>query len=288
MGRGASAVFGTPELLAEILAHLALRTIVHSQRVSRRFYETIHSSPRLQTLLFYRAVEPIRKIASATPKRNPFFDDVFTPWFGHVQNGASASVLNCDALRRSSWLESESIREAIAYKGASWRRMFICQPTVTKLISNMLHDLAVMGIDTSHDWEKEFPDGVRMGELFDRIMMTKIALLRMGKDLFFVGIRWPTVPTFPRQHNTVESPAGRDYAELVLCGVHTARARSSSDLPDMEKLKRLVNQGSDAVSKADMAMSGLGAKRGFQENEPQEDDAKTTSAGEENAYDSQP
>ncbi|KLU90779.1 hypothetical protein MAPG_10630 [Magnaporthiopsis poae ATCC 64411] len=78
----AATVFGTTELLEDILARVDIRTLLLSQRVSRTWYETIASSRPLQRQLFFLA-EHAQSIEHMTTgrRRNPLLEQVFAPWF---------------------------------------------------------------------------------------------------------------------------------------------------------------------------------------------------------------
>lgn len=158
----AQTVLSTPELLAEILSWLDMRTLLLSQRVSRQWRDLIAGTPALQRALF---IEPVAATSSAElvrdRKRNPLLQEVFRPFFKEnvkagpggtndvtkleVKAGSRPFAFMDDSSDGKDDTGNEndedgnkdrccsSRRRAFLRKGASWRRMLVQQPAAPKL-----------------------------------------------------------------------------------------------------------------------------------------------------------
>ncbi|OOF91954.1 hypothetical protein ASPCADRAFT_9357 [Aspergillus carbonarius ITEM 5010] len=111
-------VIGITELLVMILSHLPFRTLLHAQRVCRYFKAVIEESPELRRALF---LEAPRETGLEAPRLNPFLQQILCP------GSACELMANCvhqsGSLPDLPWYNSPTLRNAVTYKGASWRRM---------------------------------------------------------------------------------------------------------------------------------------------------------------------
>jgi len=190
------AVLQTTELLENILAQLDIRTLLTSaQLVNQRWHEVIAQSPRLQEALYFKpAAAPAASDASRSLRtRNPLLAEVFPFWFPEIQDDdddededQDYSSVFWDEPRKKQgstkyWkhdfeslrlVRDEKHRKACMHPDASWRRMLVRQPPVFEL-GRWYHTHAMSGDD--HDFcVFHFPNGLRMGYLYDEVVKSVI------------------------------------------------------------------------------------------------------------------
>ncbi|KAI0455926.1 hypothetical protein F5B21DRAFT_470190 [Xylaria acuta] len=167
MASSRDAVLQTAELLQEILLQLDLRTLLTTaQLVSRQWHELITSSPALKQALYFEPI--VRPSGPAT--HNPLLAEVFPPWFPKQTKDEQPDVTKPPKMiNREDFgslpMAQASRRHAFMHPDATWRRMLVQQPPVLRL-GRWTASHAMMG-DFHHFPLQEFPDGLRMGSLYD-------------------------------------------------------------------------------------------------------------------------
>ncbi|KAK3059936.1 hypothetical protein LTS18_009714 [Coniosporium uncinatum] len=190
-------VIETPELLELILLHLDARTLLHSQRTNRSFYELIKHSPYLQQALFFRP-QSAANPKESTYRTNPLLRDAFPTWFKHSMSDSMISYhpIHWNNPSESSifealpWNSNPEATSAFKRQEASWRRMLVTQPPV----------LAFDIQRTAHHWDSDVKrgridfgknDGLRMGILYD---LVEQFLLREQSVAYF-AVQWRMFPS---------------------------------------------------------------------------------------------
>ncbi|KAI1820189.1 hypothetical protein F4861DRAFT_524096 [Xylaria intraflava] len=154
-------VFNTVELLECILFELDMRALLMIQRVNSLWRDTIASSPRIQESLYFRPAA-----TQKPPIRNPMLLEAFPLWFLENANldrqhfPKRVRLLNLERLP----ISQESRKEAFEHPGASWRRMLVQQPPIPSL--GRLEQ-SVWPANSHELHFDQFPDGLRMGFLYD-------------------------------------------------------------------------------------------------------------------------
>lgn len=123
----------TPELLEQILLHLPMLDLLHSQRVCRHWKDIIDSSPTLQQALYFRPIPVGRnhgEVGSNLQYQgsnifNPLLQEVFMEWF----DSSSYFKLNSrDNREYVAYIPMQRDDPEIFYRPeASWRRMLFQQ-----------------------------------------------------------------------------------------------------------------------------------------------------------------
>lgn len=149
----------TDTILTAILLSLDRRELLTSAtRVCRRWHSLIEGSPLLRRYLFFDAsAESCRTI-------NPLLQANFPPWFElpEYRQGVWAGFAHQPPAVAKIPLAQPEHREALTRSGASWRRMLVQQPPIFRLG----FVLAETAYSTA---ELDFPDGLRMGALYDLV-----------------------------------------------------------------------------------------------------------------------
>ncbi|RYP69404.1 hypothetical protein DL770_008241 [Monosporascus sp. CRB-9-2] len=163
MAARASQVLDTTELLEAILLKLDIRTVILSaQLVNRQWHDLITKSPAIQQAIFFKPVEA----TNGAPLRNPLLTELFPPFFG----GENEMRFAIDAFEELAMARQERLA-AFRREGASWRRMLVQQPPVREL--GMWETVSRMGGD-GHTFRRErYPEGLRMGELYDLVAVIR-------------------------------------------------------------------------------------------------------------------
>ncbi|RYP41234.1 hypothetical protein DL769_011608 [Monosporascus sp. CRB-8-3] len=159
MATKASQVLDTPELLEAILLKLDIRTVISSaQLVNRQWHDLITESPAIQQAIFFKPMDA----ADGAPLRNPLLTELFPPFFDGPNKVCSAIY----AFKELAMAREERLAD---YKreGASWRRMLVQQPPVREL--GMWWRVSAMGGDRHTFRRERYPEGLRMGELYDLV-----------------------------------------------------------------------------------------------------------------------
>ncbi|KAH8812720.1 hypothetical protein F5884DRAFT_786190 [Xylogone sp. PMI_703] len=179
-------VLSTPELLAAIIVNLSVQDIlVNAMRVSHTWHTTVDTFPALQQRLFFASISSSPKRATQWTK-NPLLVKMFPYWFNDFRdtnrfvvephddlysNPGSYKYYRLYSSYNLKTLPWASNSDAFSRSEASWRRMMVMQPAVTKL--------NIMSAATWHKkWsrnrqEKYIPakdGGVRMGLLYDIVI----------------------------------------------------------------------------------------------------------------------
>ncbi|KAI3327366.1 hypothetical protein HD806DRAFT_520232 [Xylariaceae sp. AK1471] len=180
MSSQCNTVFRTPELLEAILSQLDMRTLlVSAQLVNREWCELVGSSPTIQKALYF---EPITQ-TSKTMTQNPLLVEVFPLWFREIKkkdevpNEHSRFKRDFVSFRREDFYQlpmaDKSRRDAFMHPDATWRRMLVRQPPALRLGRWTRHH--GMGGDSQSFHLHEFPDGLRMGIIYDWAMDWAVA-----------------------------------------------------------------------------------------------------------------
>jgi len=186
-GLACHAALTTPELLEAILGNLDMVTLlVSAQRVCRQWRAVI-STPALQRYLFLEQNDA----AKSTPKRheghllmkqNPLLKKLFPSIFQTIDvprrtlptcTGFLTLLLGgCPLADRR---DEYKRHHAFARKDASWRRMQVAQPPLRRVgytEVSRLEEEDGMPADSESFRTLVFPEGLRMGELWDLLFMT--------------------------------------------------------------------------------------------------------------------
>ncbi|KAH8161535.1 hypothetical protein CIB48_g6698 [Xylaria polymorpha] len=161
------AVLQTAELLEGVLLQLDMRTLLTTaQLVSRQWHELITTSPALKQALYF---EPIARL-SGPATQNPLLAEVFPPWFPKPTKNEQRDITSSLKMtNREDFsglpMAQASRRHAFMHPSATWRKMLVQQPPVLRL-GRWTASHAMMG-DFHHFQLQEFPDGLRMGSLYD-------------------------------------------------------------------------------------------------------------------------
>ncbi|KAK5659418.1 hypothetical protein OQA88_619 [Cercophora sp. LCS_1] len=185
-------VLASTELLEAILLQLDRRDLLTSiQRVCTLWHSVISTSPSLQRYLFFLADLPTNSPTKISFTPNPLLRDAFpclypNPTFMAPAWQAKVGIIPPDAgfvsagehnvgntvdpneifLMTDTRLNGKR-NLAFIRSNASWRRMLVSQPLPRKVVR------VDRGIGTPNkevSWKLvDFPDGLRMGELFDEI-----------------------------------------------------------------------------------------------------------------------
>ncbi|KAH8822006.1 hypothetical protein F5884DRAFT_769692 [Xylogone sp. PMI_703] len=177
----------TPELLAAIIAGLPMKDVlVNAMRVNRTWYTTISTFPVLQQLLFFTSINPSQK-DSAHWIKNPLLAEKFPYWFIRDFRDTGRFVVDrsddplgeydfsgeykyyptCGQydLKKLDWASNS---DAYSRPEASWRRMMVMQPAITRL-------KIISATTFRKKWSRKRLEkyisledgGVRMGLLYD-------------------------------------------------------------------------------------------------------------------------
>lgn len=164
-----ASVLNTTELLEQILLFLPERDLlVHAQRVNRSFRTLITSSPSLQQKLFFKRIPsrgPDGDDKHCTWHANPLLLAAFPPMFTSSQ-GKWNKLRGNQVYQNLDW-QKESKAEAYKRREASWRRMLVSQPPVSRLYVTIAY--RVRGSTRKERFKFELPDGLYMGMLYDLV-----------------------------------------------------------------------------------------------------------------------
>ncbi|KAI0906546.1 hypothetical protein F4823DRAFT_74798 [Ustulina deusta] len=161
------AVLQTAELLEEILLQVDMRTLLTTaQLVSRQWHDLITSSPALKQALYF---EPIVRPKGPTTQ-NPLLVEIFPLWFPKETKDEQPGIPKPPKMKRREDFRSlpmaqASRRDAFMHPTATWRYMLVQQPPALRLGQwSICHGMR----GDSHNFQRhEFPDGLRMGSLYD-------------------------------------------------------------------------------------------------------------------------
>lgn len=147
-------VFALEELLALILSYLSPQDLLRSQRVNQAFHRAVNSY-HTQQKLFFTPNQDETQVAW-----NPLRGAAIPEWF----RMARRTPIRVGETRIITFYDREEGKEAIRSsrvgKGASWRRMLICQPALRSI--HVLHK----GITVKRRANLE---QVTMGDVHDKI-----------------------------------------------------------------------------------------------------------------------
>jgi len=173
LARGA--VISTPELLLLILENLDLKTLlVEAQLVCREWRQAIAYTISLQKRLFFLA-DPDWDSDNGYPTPNPLLVKFFRPFYPTELPGfREGRFSSFDEVDEGYYDTLAGLRDdvggerspAFARREASWRRMLPTQPPPRRLHSLKIRRSTILG------WKPvilEFPDGLRMGELWEHV-----------------------------------------------------------------------------------------------------------------------
>lgn len=117
------AVLATPELLLMILMHLDMKTLLLCQRVNNQFLTTIENSHECQRALFLAGEELRKPFEPSMTRMNPLLQSKFRPWFDDIKIDQVSFAT----------LELAKCRDVYLRPEASWRKMLVAQPPVSRL-----------------------------------------------------------------------------------------------------------------------------------------------------------
>ncbi|KAI1396018.1 hypothetical protein F4819DRAFT_504881 [Hypoxylon fuscum] len=177
-------VFGTTELLETILLYIKpTEALANTQRVSKRWKETISSSPTFQQRCFFFKASTKQLAAGRGTNDERYTKNHILarihPNLFQVQVVDNQIVDSTDRLavhfgpRLPYHSPPEVLQPRWPAQIGSWRRMLLANPPITKL----RWEIRRMGEDSCSLLpglvaEFNFPDGLRMGDLFDFIITT--------------------------------------------------------------------------------------------------------------------
>ncbi|KAI0382427.1 hypothetical protein F5Y04DRAFT_287880 [Hypomontagnella monticulosa] len=165
--------FGLPEILEYILSYLKeYEILVNAQRVSKHWKAVIESSPILQQALLFQE-SPGTKVGSQYTQ-NSLLKDVIPSLFVAFEDfdalhslamprRANLNAISNDAKNIKGWFAD----------GASWRRMQVAQPPITKVWMVIGKDGRYSGGPFAVFSDFEFPEGLRMGTYYDLAVGTR-------------------------------------------------------------------------------------------------------------------
>jgi hypothetical protein len=189
-------VLSKPELIELILLQLPMRDLlVHAQLVNKDFYSVIKNFPSLQRKLFFVA-KPATSPQKPQDDRgsmlqavmchedweiNPLLRERFPPWFN---SHAQLKQLGITELRNLDWNSSTEKIAAYARCEASWRRMLVTQPPITRL--GIVNSASSQGGTSQCTGEIVLESGIKMGLLFDLVEMHMIS----NSPVSSFALRW--------------------------------------------------------------------------------------------------
>ncbi|KAK2803751.1 hypothetical protein FQN51_002980 [Onygenales sp. PD_10] len=182
-----------PELLTSILTHLDPLTLLHAQRVSHHWHQTITTSPTLQQTLYLHPL-PNPTNAVLNPTLNPLLLPLFPTLFTLTNRPPYAHFLNPHGIASMAWAQDAGKRRAVLRPTASWRRMFPVQPPArVDVIKRRGYCCLYRMVRRDAKVRDEFEDlqggGARMGLVYDLLMY---GLEKWADGRFFV--RWHMFP----------------------------------------------------------------------------------------------
>ncbi len=155
-----SQALALPEVLEAILLELPIRDLLTSAPlVSKSWNEAITSSAAIQQALFF---QQRRESRGQDPEINPLLQWAFPPWFPPKSSQHDTRGLR---FTRLDWNKSAKKTAAYSARCASWRKMLPTQPPPTHLLIEQKSHYQVGSFVS--EGEVDFPEGVRMGTLYD-------------------------------------------------------------------------------------------------------------------------
>ncbi|CZT16477.1 uncharacterized protein RCC_02320 [Ramularia collo-cygni] len=147
--RASNKVFGTTELLEDILLHLPLQDILKMQRVSKLSNAVIKSSPKIQRVIFFT---PHTELVSKAPLTDPDFGPKY-------KQGIIATMIfqtTAGLVRPGHY--TTLFRDSAA---STWRQHSISQPPCTHI--------RYQGAIDGETHTVSNPNGVTFGDVFDAV-----------------------------------------------------------------------------------------------------------------------
>lgn len=187
------------ELLEQILLHLPMLDLLHSQRVCRHWKDTIDSSPTLQQALYFRPVPVGRNHGEAGSNLqdqhsnifNPLLQEVFTEWFN---SSSYFKPNNRDNREYVAYIPMQRDDPEIFNRPeASWRRMLFQQtvPTAQETLVCFKRSVGPYPYSTI-----SLPSDYTMGQVYDHV--SKLTYIPPGDDLQWLFFLQPGSCQKPR------------------------------------------------------------------------------------------
>lgn len=171
----ASAVFATVELLEYILVHLPmLDLLTNAQRVNRHWKGTIKGSPCLQRKLYLQPELQEKGFLDCDRVANPLLEDVVPFCYQQHPDVLNYQMLDLTGLEVFSIFSNTNRKSAFLCPKASWRLMLFSQPPPLRL--GLWKSYPEPGdLPRNQDSRQSFkiqtfPQGLRMGTLYDRFV----------------------------------------------------------------------------------------------------------------------
>ncbi|KAF2110957.1 hypothetical protein BDV96DRAFT_650561 [Lophiotrema nucula] len=167
--RAPDEVFEIYELLELILLRLPTRDLLFAQRVCHRWQSVISTSQRIQRALHFQAspIPPVADLSLYLP--NPLLFDERGPFSKHIQyrgricdwrvSSSTSAEYRIKVVLRPT---TEKWEDRVKYGKASWRRMLLTQPPVTRL--SLIDRRIAPDYDDCFNDDAENLDGIRMGD----------------------------------------------------------------------------------------------------------------------------
>ncbi|KAI1850899.1 hypothetical protein JX265_004907 [Neoarthrinium moseri] len=217
MSQTSSTPFNIPELLVEILLFLDPRTLTTSaQRVNKQWQATILGSLKLQRALFLQATPGAYE---RNRDHSPLLKKTFAPWFDdfahrHIYYYSDYSNGRYPSCYETLTLASAKRRRAFMRGGSSWRHLLVSQPPVRRLGCLMMRPSEWLHNSMSFK-VLEFPDGLRMGKLYDLAQKWSLS-----EELAFFKVFWDMDNTHDLDHLTrTSSPESLEALQLCKANV---------------------------------------------------------------------
>ena len=156
------------KILEFIFLAVDLQTVLTGVvRVCQQWQSIVLKSTPLQRHLFFEPVElPTSSTKVERARRlNPLLQEAFPLWFQlpeHRPDVWAGFAHQPTAMARTPHTRQPEARKALTRRGATWRRMLVQQPP--------LYKLGIIVGETAYFTDVlEFPDGLRMGTLYDLV-----------------------------------------------------------------------------------------------------------------------
>lgn len=160
-------VLETHELLYCICSFMDISTLIHAQRVCKRWHEMISTSSLLQQKLYLKPwlstdKEQGRVINPLLLRHfEPILAQKKTYWYW--DHALYPSALKVPEMSIANMKNDRRIHKAFIRRGSTWRKMLVTQPPIMSIGY-------VSIINRDKEWSLlSFPEGLRMGDLYDMV-----------------------------------------------------------------------------------------------------------------------
>ncbi|KAI1469373.1 uncharacterized protein F4812DRAFT_457911 [Daldinia caldariorum] len=188
MGSARDRVFSTTELLEMAISLVNNRDIlVNVQRVSKRWRDVIHASPTIRKSLFLLPSPTL--LAPHQPYTLTCLTSIIPAFLStHSFEGGSQRYITRDGRFMMDDIFgnfSSEFKRKWFVENASWRRMLVSQPPIKKIYWCIYRQgrLGTPVLVPKYMAELEFPEGLRMSELYSLLLRAK----------GYYAIQWPNM-----------------------------------------------------------------------------------------------